>query len=88
LGKNSIALKTMVTESLEKVGGVAYLVKQAEENPTAFLSLIGKLIPRPIDTESVSMVDPATMLAELKARAIAVDERLVRETALEADEVA
>jgi hypothetical protein len=83
LGENAVALKSMVTEALDKSGGVAYLVRQAEENPVAFLSLIGKMIPRPIDRESITGVDPAIMLAELKARAILADEKCAAEEALD-----
>jgi hypothetical protein len=32
-----------------QAGGVSYLVKQAESNPTAFLTLVGKIIPAQID---------------------------------------
>jgi hypothetical protein len=30
---------------LEGAGGVEYLMKQAGENPTAFLTLLGKVLP-------------------------------------------
>ena len=43
--KNTRALKDMILGALEEKGGVAYLVEQAGENPTAFLSLIGKVLP-------------------------------------------
>jgi len=43
--KNTTALKEMILGALDKSGGVEYLVKQAEENPNAFLSLIGKVLP-------------------------------------------
>jgi hypothetical protein len=39
----------MISAALNKVGGVSYLVKQAESNPTAFLTLVGKIIPAQID---------------------------------------
>ncbi len=39
------AVKEMICEALEAVGGIDYLKRQAQENPTAFLALIGKLIP-------------------------------------------
>ena len=43
--KATIAIKDMVIKALDKSGGVDYLVKQADENPVAFLSLCGKVIP-------------------------------------------
>ena len=39
------AVKDMVMAALTKTGGVDYLIKQAADNPTAFMTLIGKLVP-------------------------------------------
>jgi hypothetical protein len=38
-------LKDMILGALSSAGGEKYLVKQAEENPTAFLTLVGKVLP-------------------------------------------
>lgn len=38
-------VKAMILGALDKKGGVDYLVEQADKNPTAFLSLIGKVLP-------------------------------------------
>jgi len=38
-------VKMMILAALAKVGGERYLVKQAKENPTAFLTLLGKIMP-------------------------------------------
>lgn len=43
--KSTAAIKDMIIKALDKVGGVDYLVDQAEENPTAFMGLIGKVLP-------------------------------------------
>lgn len=43
--KNTAALKDMILGALDKKGGVDYLVRQADENPTAFLTLVGKVLP-------------------------------------------
>lgn len=43
--KNTKALKDMILNALDKKGGVDYLARQADENPTAFLSLVGKVLP-------------------------------------------
>jgi hypothetical protein len=42
-------IREMIRAALDKAGGVSYLVKQAEKNPTAFMSLVGKIIPAQID---------------------------------------
>ncbi len=38
-------LKDMILQALDGAGGVQYLQAQAEENPTAFLTLVGKVLP-------------------------------------------
>jgi hypothetical protein len=35
----------MILKALDGAGGVDYLQRQAEENPTAFLTLVGKVLP-------------------------------------------
>jgi hypothetical protein len=43
--KNTKALKDMILGALEKSGGEEYLVEQAQANPSAFMQLIGKVLP-------------------------------------------
>jgi hypothetical protein len=38
-------LKAMILGALDKAGGVDYLTEQARESPSAFLALIGKVLP-------------------------------------------
>jgi len=39
-------LKEMILDALEESGGVEYLVRQAKKkNPTAFMTLLGKVLP-------------------------------------------
>src|SRR5215472_10381603 len=38
-------LKAMILGALSDVGGQAYLAEQAQRNPTAFLTLLGKVLP-------------------------------------------
>jgi hypothetical protein len=45
LNKNTTALKDMILGALNKAGGEEYLLRQAEENPTAFLTIVGKVLP-------------------------------------------
>lgn len=39
------AIKEMIVQALENKGGVEYLERQADSNPTAFLTLVGKVLP-------------------------------------------
>ena len=44
-------LKEMIREALDRAGGVDYLQKQATDNPTAFLSLVAKVLPKDVRAE-------------------------------------
>lgn len=49
------ALKEMILQALEGAhadGGIGYLTQQAKDNPTAFLSLVGKVLPMTIAGDS------------------------------------
>jgi hypothetical protein len=39
-------LREMILCALDAAGGEDYLVRQASENPTAFLSLVGRVLPK------------------------------------------
>jgi hypothetical protein len=43
--KTTKALKDMILGALDQAGGEAYLLQQAQENPNAFLTLVGKVLP-------------------------------------------
>lgn len=43
--KTTKLIKEMITQALDKAGGVEYLQRQADENPTAFMTLVGKVLP-------------------------------------------
>lgn len=49
VNKTTAAIKDMVTTALSNAGGIDYLVRQADENPTAFLTLVGKVLPLQVD---------------------------------------
>lgn len=49
--KATKALKDMILGALDDAGGQAYLSAQASENPSAFLALIGKVLPSEIKAE-------------------------------------
>ena len=38
-------VKAMILAALDKAGGPDYLLAQAEANPNAFLTLVGKVLP-------------------------------------------
>lgn len=44
-------LKDMIEGALSDAGGRAYLAQQAQENPAAFMGLVGKLIPKDVNAK-------------------------------------
>ena len=38
-------VKEMILAALDAAGGIKYLTRQAETNPTAFMTLLGKVLP-------------------------------------------
>lgn len=44
-------LREMIRGALEQAGGQTYLAQQAKENPAAFLTLLGKILPKEIRAE-------------------------------------
>ena len=49
LNKTTVAVKEAVLAALDQAGGVDYLVSQSRDNPTAFLTLVGKVLPLQVD---------------------------------------
>lgn len=49
--KTTAAIKDMIVQALDKKGGVDYLVTQADENPVAFMGLVGKVLPMQVTGE-------------------------------------
>lgn len=49
--KTTALLKDMILQALDKKGGVDYLMTQADLNPTAFLTLVGKVLPLQVNAE-------------------------------------
>jgi len=49
--KTTGEVKAMVLQALANKGGVKYLERQAEENPTAFMTLVGKVMPTQVTGE-------------------------------------
>ena len=46
--KATTAIKDMIIAALDKAGGIDYLNRQADENPAAFMTLVGKVLPMQI----------------------------------------
>lgn len=62
--KLTTQIKDMIRAALDEAGGVDYLVQQSEDNPVAFLSLVGKLVP----------IDASVQLNDKRSSAMTDDE--------------
>lgn len=49
--KTTKELKEMILQALDESGGVDYLKQRALENPAAFLTLLGKVLPMQVTGE-------------------------------------
>lgn len=58
------AVKDMVLGALHAVGGQQYFEAQAAENPVAFMSLIGKILPSEIKQE-ITGKDGAPLIPDM-----------------------
>lgn len=68
-------VKAMILGALEEKGGVEYLVEQADKNPTAFLTLVGKVLPMTVAGDPDAPILFQQLLAQIdgKTRGIPTD---------------
>jgi hypothetical protein len=62
-------VRTMILRALDKAGGEKYLTEQAKANPNAFLSLVGKTLPKELNIDGQLAI--GTAIIERLGRAIA-----------------
>lgn len=63
--KLTVALKDMILDALSDAGGRAYLVQQATTNPTAFLTLVGKVLPLQVKQDGADPMVSADVIHEI-----------------------
>lgn len=56
VNKTTATLKDMILEALERKGGVEYLMRVADNEPTAFVSLLNKVLPMQVSGDANSPV--------------------------------
>lgn len=62
-------VKQMILAALDKAGGEKYLLQQAQENPTAFMTLVGKCLPKEVTGPDGAELFPQKITIEcVKAR--------------------
>jgi hypothetical protein len=63
--KTTKALKDMIEGALEAKGGQAWLERQMDENPAAFMTLLGKTLPRDLNATVETGPNLASILSKL-----------------------
>jgi hypothetical protein len=58
-------LKEMILQALADAGGTAYLQEQSKKNPTAFLSLVGRVLPLQVSDSQKEPMMPTRVVNEL-----------------------
>lgn len=61
--KVTASLKDMILQALDQQGGAEYLYRQADENPAAFMTLVGKVLPMQIAGDPDN---PVHVITEIK----------------------
>ena len=69
--KATTAVKDMILAALDNAGGVDYLTAQSYENPTAFMTLLGKVLPMQIAGDPSN---PLRMVTRIELCGIAPDD--------------
>ena len=62
--KTTIAVKEAILAALDQAGGVGYLVEQADKNPTAFMGLVGKVLPLQVIGDKDNPLSVAVQMIE------------------------
>jgi hypothetical protein len=76
--KTTATMRELLLGALEQAGGVAWLAKQADENPVAFMGLLAKLIPADVTlaaTVQPSPPIPSNMATVEEVKALLAYER-------------
>lgn len=62
-------VKAMILAALDRAGGADYLLRQSEDNPAAFMTLVGKVLPLQVAGDSDNPIQAAISLAFVKTNA-------------------
>lgn len=65
VNKYNLDLKNMILKALSKSGGVKYLQEQADKNPAAFMTLLGKTMPKEVTGADGVPLIPTRVIIQL-----------------------
>ena len=76
--KSTALVKDMILEALNEAGGVFYLIDRAMDNPTAFMTLVGKVLPLQISGDRESPLEVSWSDHETAAKLATILEAVQR----------
>lgn len=62
--KITTALKDIILQALANKGGVSYLEEQADKNPVAFMTLVGRVLPLQVKQDDKEPMVPKRIVHE------------------------
>lgn len=68
VNKTTRQVKEMILQALETKGGADYLARQADENPAAFMTLIGKVLPLQLTGENGGPIEVKNIMERVAER--------------------
>ena len=82
-------IKEVLHIAFDKAGGCDYLVRQAEENPKAFMALLARCIPAQVALDVSVRLDLGQALIDAEANRQRISEQIIdmRPVTVEADTV-
>src|SRR5262252_4400810 len=81
-------LKTMILGALDKAGGEEYLMRQANENPSAFMTLLGKVLPLQLQGDKQNPLPISVSFEERRRQAVEAVRAAFAERPREIEDVA
>tara|TARA_R110002051_G_scaffold56489_2_gene105080 strand:+ start:304 stop:636 length:333 start_codon:yes stop_codon:yes gene_type:complete len=77
LGKRTTDIKEVLHVAFNKAGGCDYLVRQAAENPKAFLALLARCIPAQVALDVSVRLDLGQALIDAEANRQRISEQII-----------
>ena len=78
--KLTTAVKDMILQALDQSGGVDYLVQQAKDNPAAFMTLLGKILPLQVSGPEGGPIEAVTEIRRIIIEAPSLTNRFADPT--------
>jgi len=73
VNKLTASVKEAIEAAFQGAGGAEYLMRQAEENPVAFMTLLGKIIPSQVHAELTGKNGGAIETVSLNVKMLSTD---------------